>query len=101
MRYNASLSELDNMFVHLTNVSVQKHGVSREGGREGGRRERRRGRREGGREGGREEGKKKGKEGGRKEGRERKGYSVVFSCASMFCSVSRRSTMTAMEGSGQ
>ena len=39
VRYNASLSELDNMFVHLTNVSVQKHGVSREGGREG-RRER-------------------------------------------------------------
>ena len=47
-------------------------------------------------EGGREEGGK-----GEGEGRERKGYSVVFSCASMFCSVSRRSTMTAMEGSGQ
>ena len=28
VRYNASISELDNMFVHLTNVSVQKHGVS-------------------------------------------------------------------------
>jgi len=26
VRYNASISELDNMFVHLTNVSVQKHG---------------------------------------------------------------------------
>ena len=53
MRYNASLSELD-MFVHLTNVSVQKHGVSsvllmREGGR-------REGEREEGREGGRRKG---------------------------------------------
>ena len=27
VRYNSSVSELDNMFVHLTNVSVQKHGV--------------------------------------------------------------------------
>ena len=59
MRYNASLSELDNMFVHLTNVSVQKHGVSnvllmREGGR-GREKERGRGERKKGREGGREE----------------------------------------------
>ena len=57
MRYNASLSELDNMFVHLTNVSVQKHGV-RDGGREGGRGE-------GGREGGRGEEEEGGREGGR------------------------------------
>ena len=28
MKYNADVSELDNMFVHLTNVSIQKHGVS-------------------------------------------------------------------------
>ena len=28
VRYNASIGELDNMFVHLTNVSIQKHGVS-------------------------------------------------------------------------
>ena len=27
VKYNSSISELDNMFVHLTNVSVQKHGV--------------------------------------------------------------------------
>lgn len=27
VQYTASLSELDNMFVHLTNVSIQKHGV--------------------------------------------------------------------------
>ena len=50
VRYNASLSELDNMFVHLTNVSVQKHGVSEwvsEWVSEGGRRK------EEGREGGR------------------------------------------------
>ena len=60
MRYNASLSELDNMFVHLTNVSVQKHGVSDEGGREVGR--------EGEREGGREGGREGRKEGGRTEG---------------------------------
>ena len=26
MKYNSSVSELDNMFVHLTNVSIQKHG---------------------------------------------------------------------------
>lgn len=28
VKYNADVSELDNMFVHLTNVSIQKHGVS-------------------------------------------------------------------------
>ena len=28
VKYNTSVSELDNMFVHLTNVSIQKHGVS-------------------------------------------------------------------------
>lgn len=28
VKYNSSVSELDNLFVHLTNVSVQKHGVS-------------------------------------------------------------------------
>ena len=28
VKYNASVNELDNMFVHLTNVSIQKHGVS-------------------------------------------------------------------------
>ena len=28
MKYNASVTELDNMFVHLTNVSIQKDGVS-------------------------------------------------------------------------
>lgn len=28
VKYNASVHELDNMFVHLTNVSIQKHGVS-------------------------------------------------------------------------
>ena len=28
VQYNASLTELDNMFVHLTNVAIQKHGVS-------------------------------------------------------------------------
>ncbi len=27
VKYNASLNELDNMFVHLTNVSIQKQGV--------------------------------------------------------------------------
>lgn len=26
VKYNANVSELDNMFVHLTNVSIQKHG---------------------------------------------------------------------------
>ncbi|XP_064397984.1 polyglutamylase complex subunit TTLL1-like isoform X2 [Halichondria panicea] len=26
VKYNASVNELDNMFVHLTNVSIQKHG---------------------------------------------------------------------------
>lgn len=26
VKYNASVTELDNMFVHLTNVSIQKHG---------------------------------------------------------------------------
>ncbi|XP_064602248.1 polyglutamylase complex subunit TTLL1-like isoform X2 [Liolophura sinensis] len=26
VKYNASMNELDNMFVHLTNVSIQKHG---------------------------------------------------------------------------
>ena len=29
VKYNADVNELDNMFVHLTNVSIQKHGVSR------------------------------------------------------------------------
>ena len=29
VQYTASLSELDNMFVHLTNVSIQKHGVGK------------------------------------------------------------------------
>lgn len=28
VQYNASLNELDNMFVHLTNVAIQKYGVS-------------------------------------------------------------------------
>lgn len=28
VKYDTSVTELDNMFVHLTNVSVQKHGVS-------------------------------------------------------------------------
>jgi Tubulin-tyrosine ligase family len=28
VKYNASVNELDNMFVHLTNVSIQKEGVS-------------------------------------------------------------------------
>ena len=28
MKYTPSTSELDNMFVHLTNVAIQKHGVS-------------------------------------------------------------------------
>ena len=28
VKYNANVNELDNMFVHLTNVSIQKHGVS-------------------------------------------------------------------------
>jgi len=28
VKYTASVSELENMFVHLTNVSIQKHGVS-------------------------------------------------------------------------
>lgn len=28
VKYDTSLTELDNMYVHLTNVSVQKHGVS-------------------------------------------------------------------------
>lgn len=27
VKYNASINELDNMFVHLTNVSIQKQGV--------------------------------------------------------------------------
>ncbi|CAH8561767.1 unnamed protein product [Schistosoma turkestanicum] len=27
VRYNSDVSELDNMFVHLTNVSIQKHGI--------------------------------------------------------------------------
>ena len=27
VQYNASLNELDNMFVHLTNVAIQKYGV--------------------------------------------------------------------------
>nr|CAH8870672.1 unnamed protein product [Trichobilharzia regenti] len=27
VRYNSDVNELDNMFVHLTNVSIQKHGV--------------------------------------------------------------------------
>lgn len=27
VQYNASLSELDNVFIHLTNVAIQKHGV--------------------------------------------------------------------------
>jgi tubulin polyglutamylase TTLL1 len=29
VKYDTSVTELDNMYVHLTNVSVQKHGVSR------------------------------------------------------------------------
>ena len=76
MRYNASLSELDNTFVHLTNVSVQKHGVSnvllmREGGR-GREGEREEGREEGGREEG--EGVRAGKMvKGKGEGREERG----------------------------
>lgn len=28
VKYTPSTSELDNMFVHLTNVAIQKHGVS-------------------------------------------------------------------------
>ena len=28
VKYNANVSDLDNMFVHLTNVSIQKHGDS-------------------------------------------------------------------------
>lgn len=28
VKYDTSVTELDNMYVHLTNVSVQKHGVS-------------------------------------------------------------------------
>ena len=28
VKYNTSVGELDNMFVHLTNVSIQKYGVS-------------------------------------------------------------------------
>lgn len=28
VKYDTSMTELDNMYVHLTNVSVQKHGVS-------------------------------------------------------------------------
>lgn len=28
VKYDTSVQELDNMYVHLTNVSVQKHGVS-------------------------------------------------------------------------
>ena len=28
VKYDTSIQELDNMYVHLTNVSVQKHGVS-------------------------------------------------------------------------
>lgn len=31
VKYNSSLNELDNMFVHLTNVSIQKHGVNKKG----------------------------------------------------------------------
>lgn len=27
VKYDTSVTELDNMYVHLTNVSVQKHGV--------------------------------------------------------------------------
>lgn len=27
-KYDTSIQELENMYVHLTNVSVQKHGVS-------------------------------------------------------------------------
>lgn len=27
VKYDSSVAELDNMYVHLTNVSVQKHGV--------------------------------------------------------------------------
>lgn len=29
VKYDTSVTELDNMYVHLTNVSVQKHGVSK------------------------------------------------------------------------
>ena len=28
VKYDYSAGELDNMFVHLTNVAIQKHGVS-------------------------------------------------------------------------
>lgn len=28
VKYDSSVAELDNMYVHLTNVSVQKHGVN-------------------------------------------------------------------------
>lgn len=28
VKYDSSVAELDNMYVHLTNVSVQRHGVS-------------------------------------------------------------------------
>jgi hypothetical protein len=28
VKYDSSVAELDNMYVHLTNVSVQKHGVT-------------------------------------------------------------------------
>lgn len=30
VKYDTSVTELDNMYVHLTNVSVQKHGVCNE-----------------------------------------------------------------------
>lgn len=33
MQYNASLNELDNMFVHLTNVAIQKYGVRKVAGK--------------------------------------------------------------------
>lgn len=28
VKYDTSIQELDNMYIHLTNVSIQKHGVS-------------------------------------------------------------------------
>ena len=33
MQYNASLNEVDNMFVHLTNVAIQKYGVRKVSGK--------------------------------------------------------------------
>ena len=33
VQYNASLNELDNMFVHLTNVAIQKYGVRKVAGK--------------------------------------------------------------------